>query len=74
MINRFKYIEIDDLDEKDIKKYKLNLKLIDTESKHIVYPQLHKDMVDLSSKVGYDYLNNRITSLQFKNRIGKREN
>lgn len=56
MVNKFHYIDIAYLSEEVIEKYKLNLKIADTEAKHIVCPWLHEDMVELSSKVGYDYL------------------
>lgn len=55
MINHFTYIDIKEPSEKEIKNYRLDLKLVETESKHIVYPNLHKDIVDLSYKVQYKY-------------------
>lgn len=56
MNNQFAYIDIKEPSDKEIKMYHLDMKLAETESKHIVYPYLHGDMVELSNKVQYDYL------------------
>lgn len=56
MNNQFVYIDIKEPDEMEIKKYHLDFKLKEIESKHIVYPNLHKDMVELSHNVQYEYL------------------
>ena len=55
MINRFEYIDIKYPSTDEIRKYRMNLKLTDTEAKHIVFPNLHNEMIELSNKVGYEY-------------------
>lgn len=55
MNNNFVYINIKQPNIDEIKEYKMNLKLTETEAKHIVYSDLHNEMIELSHKVGYEY-------------------
>ena len=55
MINNFVYIDIKHPNVDEIKEYKMDLKLIETEAKHIVSSEVHSEMIELSNKVGYEY-------------------